>query len=100
MKSLFGLFMLLSLLVLTACSDTTPELGNAPGDAGTIANFRFDIDPSGEQVGVTALPGGLQTQEFQTLDPQTQFVLKNARYTFGANNTLTIEATSPTPQPT
>ena len=54
MKSLFGLFMLLSLLVLTACSDTTPELGNAPDDAGTIANFRFDIDPSGEQVGVTA----------------------------------------------
>ena len=92
MKRLFGLFMLLSLFVLAACSDTTPEV-TAPGDAGTIASFRFDIDPSGAQVGVTALPGGLQTQEFQTLDPKTQLVLKNARYTFGADNTLTIEAT-------
>ena len=92
MKRFFGSFMLLSLLVLAACSDTTPEI-TAPGDAGTgLASFRFDIDPSEEQVGVTALPGGLQTQDFGRLDPQTQLVLEYARYIFGANNTLTIEA--------
>ena len=85
--------MLLSLLVLAACSDT-PEVA-APGDAGTnVASFQFAIDPGGEQVSVTQLePAALGTQQFTQLDPDTQLKLKNARYIFGANNTLTIKAT-------
>ena len=93
MKRFFGLLMLLSLLVLAACSDT-PEVGTAPDDAANVASFQFAIDPSGEQVSVTQLePEGLGAQQFAQLDPDTQLKLNNARYIFGANNTLTIKAT-------
>ena len=51
MKRFFGLLVLLSLLVLAACSDTTPEVTPTPEAAG----FRFDIDPSSQQVSVTAV---------------------------------------------
>ena len=93
MKRLSALLMLLSLLVLAACSDT-PEVGTAPDDAANVASFQFAIDPGGEQVSVTQLaPAGLGTQQFTQLDPETQLKLKNARYIFGANDTLTIKAT-------
>ena len=93
MKRFFGLSVLLSLLVLAACSDT-PEVGTAPDDAANVASFQFAIDPGGEQVSVTQLePEGLGAQQFTQLDPDTQLKLNNARYIFGANNTLTIKAT-------
>ena len=93
MKRFFGLLVLLSLLVLAACSET-PEVGTAPDNAANVASFQFDIDPGEEQVSVTQLePTALGTQQFTQLDPDTQLRLKNARYIFGANNTLTIKAT-------
>ena len=95
MKRLFTLLMLLSLLVLAACSSTPPDLSPAPDDAGTsIANFRFDIDPGNENVTVTTLGSeGVQTQQYQDLNTEEELVVANARYIFGPNNTLTIKAT-------
>ncbi len=93
MKRSVGLLVLLSLLVLAACSET-PEVGTAPDNAANVASFQFDIDPAGEDITVTQLePAALGTQQFTQLDPETQLRLKNARYIFGANNTLTIKAT-------
>ena len=90
MKRFLGLFVLLSLLA--ACSETPDVTAPDTGDAAHVASFQFDIDPGSEQVGVTEIkPADLRTQDFQ-LDPATQLVLQDARYVFGANNTLTIKA--------
>ena len=59
MKRFFAPLMLLSLLVLAACSDTAPEVTPAPDAAG----FRFDIDPNSQQVSVTSI--GMETLQIQ-----------------------------------
>ena len=95
MKRLFGLFVLLSLLVLAACSDTPPEV-IAPGDAASVGGFRFDLDASSQQVNVTTVhTQSLQTQqtgEQRLLNPGTELALGSVNVS-QSGNVVTFEAT-------
>ena len=88
MKRLLAPLMLLSLLVLAACSDTAPEV-TAPEAAG----FRFDINPSSQQVSVTAVGmEGLQTQQAgqpRLLQPDTELTatVYNVGFGYGPEHT-------------
>ena len=93
MKRLFAPLMLLSLLVLAACSDTTPEIAPTPDAAG----FRFDIDPNSQQVSVTAV--GMETLQVQQageprlLEPGTELTASNVRASRASENVASITAT-------
>ena len=95
MKRLFGLFVLLSLLVLAACSDTTPEV-TAPDDAASVGGFRFDLDASSQQINVTTVhTQSLQTQqtgEQRLLNPGTELALGSVNIS-QSGNVVTFEAT-------
>ncbi len=94
MKRFFVPLMLLSLLVLAACSDTTPEVTPTPEAAG----FRFNVDVDSGQVRITALPSNKNWQAQQTDGPRElragrEISAEVVRSRFGPNNTLTLEAT-------
>ncbi len=100
MKRLFALLMLLSLLVLAACSDTTPNLAPTPDNPETsVTGFRFDVDPSSQQVSVTAIGmdgNALRTQQAggaRLLEPGTELIASNVRAGRASENVATITAT-------
>ena len=78
----------LALLLLVACSSSTPELKNTAG-------FTFSVNPSAGTASVVATGGGASTQAVdgqRTLLPGEDLELTTVDYTFLPGNMLAIDA--------